>query len=132
METKIVAVKGPAGLYGRILAADLGQGLFGWYPVKFDCASPDDDCKFELTKPDDKFQLLHQKTDALFGADATGFSSDLTKQFYGKPGGPAARGAYESPVIYDGNLNGTLQGVVEYDSEVGKYFSCAFAVEVLS
>lgn len=100
METEVGAIKGPGNKFGRVLAADRGKGLFGWYPIRWDRDTPDDDCWFELSKPDERHQLRHTKVDGLFGADATENSSDLTKEFYLKPGND--RGILEMPVlIYD-------------------------------
>jgi hypothetical protein len=133
MDMKLVAVKGAAGKYGRADKPDTGPWGHlkeGWRGIIFDRDHPDTDCQFELTKPDDRFKLVHVQTRTLFGLDATKHSGGINEQFYLKPD-ENNRGAYESPVIYEGNLNGALQGVVEYVNDEGKYFSCAFAVEVL-
>ena len=108
--TEIGAVKSVAGKFGRIVEADHGQGLFGWYPVRFDRDSPDDDCWFELSKPDTRYKLRHTKVACLLGADATEHGDPtprppmqaIASLFYGKPDGPDARGILEMPVvIYD-------------------------------
>jgi hypothetical protein len=125
MDSKVVAIQAFAGKFGRILAAESGKGPFGWYPVVFDRDTPDDDCKFDLTKPDDKFKAKHQKTGALLGLDATKFSASLTTQFYGKPNDD--RGGYESLSLYK-TPSGMIIGFIEYNNTEGKYPSCAFSV----
>lgn len=130
----IVAVKGPGGKYGRPDAPNTGPWATlgrGWRGFVFDRDAPDDDCRLEMTKPDQRFQLRHAATGTLLGLDGTRFATSVGDQFYCKPEGEG-RGGYEAPCIYEGNLNGGLQGVVEYDDERGKYYSCAFAVEVLA
>jgi len=97
---EIGAIKGPGNKFGRVLAADFGMGPFGWYPIRFDRDTPDDDCWFKLTRPDARHQLQHTKIDGILGGDATEHSADIPRQFYLKPG--SERGALESPlVIYD-------------------------------
>jgi hypothetical protein len=96
-DTETGAIKGPGNKYGRVLAASLGKGLFGWYPILFDRDEPDDDCWFDLSKPDSRHQLRHAKIDGLLGADATEHSSSIPQQFYLKPGNE--RGILESPVL---------------------------------
>ena len=95
--TEIGAIKGPGNKFGRVLQSDAGTGPFGWFPIRFDRDTPDDDCWFELTKPDTRYQLRHTKVDGLFGADATEHSTDIPRQFYLKPGNN--RGILESPVV---------------------------------
>lgn len=98
--TEIGAVKGPGNKFGRVLEADRWTGPFGWYPIRFDRDTPDEDCWFELSKPDSRHQLRHTKVDGLFGADSTEHSADIPRQFYLKPGND--RGILEAPVlIYD-------------------------------
>lgn len=98
--TEIGAIKGPGNKFGRVLAADQGKGMFGWYPIRFDRDAPDDDCWFELSKPDSRHQLRHTKVDGVLGADSTEHSGDIPHQFYLKPG--SDRGILESPVlVYD-------------------------------
>jgi len=131
METVIVAIKGPAGKYARADKpntgpwADLGEG---WRGLLFDRDAATEDCQFEMSKPDDRFKFVHVGTRGLFGLDATKYSGDIGAQFYLKPN-ENDRGEYESPVVYEGNRLGVLQGVVEYSD--GGYYSCAFAVEVV-
>lgn len=138
-ETKTVVLRGPAGKLARIVAGELGQGPFGWYPIHWDGTDPADEaCHFVQTKPDARFKLQHKVTGALFGADATSHAADpahpfdISRQFYGKPDDD--RGWGESPCIYEGNLNGALQGVVEYEPNAGGFlgFSAAFAVEAVA
>ena len=98
--SEIGAIKGPGNKFGRVVGGSLGNGPFGWYPILFDRETPDDDCWFELTKPDTRYALRHTKVDGLLGADATEHSDSIPKQFYLKPGND--RGILESPVlIYD-------------------------------
>ena len=98
--TEIGAVKGPGGKFARVIEADRGKGMFSTYAVRFDRDTPDDDCWFELSKPDSRYQLRHTKVDGILGADATENSGDIPRQFYLKPGNN--RGILESPVlIYD-------------------------------
>jgi hypothetical protein len=126
---KTVAIKGPGGKYGRADASGTGPwGHIGWRGIKWDGDEPTADYQFELTQPDDRFKFVHIATRGLLGVDATKFSGSVGEQFYLKPD-ENDRGAYESPVVYEGNLTGFLEGVVEYAD--GKYPSCAFAVEVL-
>jgi hypothetical protein len=100
MTAEVGAIKGPGNKFGRVLLDDAGTGPFDWYPIRWDRDEPDDDCWFELTKPDSRYALRHTKVDGLFGADATEHSTDIPHQFYLKPG--ADRGILESPVlIYD-------------------------------
>jgi hypothetical protein len=128
MDPKTVAIKGPGGLYGRI--GELGKGLFGWYPIIWDGTSVSDDkYKWTLTKPDNLFEIRPLSDEGCLGLDATSHSTSLEQQFYVKPGHD--RGAYESPIIYEGNYIVPLEAVVEYSNDQGKYPSCAFAVEVL-
>lgn len=140
MDPKTVVIRGPAGKLARIDSSERGQGPFNWYPVRWDGTNKNNpSCQFEQTRPDTKFQLTHKTTRALFGADATSHAADtanpfdISKQFYGKPDDAGGRGWAESPCIYEGNLNGALQGVFEYKPDEGGFlgFSAAFAVEVL-
>jgi hypothetical protein len=131
MDTVLVAIKGPGGKYARADEPNTGPWGHigaGWRGIKWDREKPSIECQFEMSKPDDRFKLVHVETRGLFGIDATKYSGDIGQQFYLKPD-EQDRGSYESPVIYEGNLVGVLQGVVEYED--GGYYSCAFAVEVL-
>lgn len=134
MDTKIVAIKGPGGKYGRADAPNTGPwgGLNkGWRGLIWDGNSPDDAYRFELTQPDAKHKIVHVQTRGLFGIDPT--NAHIAEQFYLKPD-ENDRGWGESPVVYDGNVSGVISGQVEYDVDptLGKFVSCAFAVEVLS
>jgi hypothetical protein len=133
METQIVVVKGPGGKYGRPSDPNTGPWGYlnkGWRAMKFDRDTPDDSCKFELTKPDQKHQLLHVQTRGLFSVDPT--AAHIEEQFNLTPAGND-RGWSESPIIYKGNLFGVLTGQVEFDHDpvLGKFVSCAFVVEIL-
>lgn len=115
MTPEIGAVRGPGNKFGRVLAADAGLGPFGWYPIRFDRDTPDDDCWWELSKPDSLYMLRHTIVACILGADATEHSADIPKQFYGKPGGLEARGVLESPVlIYDPVEAGLIVGYVRW------------------
>jgi len=136
MDSKLVAIKGPAGKYAR--ADEPNTGPFGslnrgWRGLIWDGADRNDArYQFQLTKPDAYFQLVHVQTGDLFGIDATQFSGDIGAQFYLKPAAEG-RAGYESPSIYDGNQFGALTGQVEYsDPSVGKFVSCAFVMDVIS
>jgi hypothetical protein len=137
METKVVCVKGPAGMYAR--ADEPNTGIWGgnqegYRGVIWDGTDRNDArYHFEMTKPDNKFMLLHVESRCYLGIDATQYSGDIGRQFYLKPEAMTSPGGYESPVIYDGNLSGVLSGQVEYDDpDRGKYVSCAFTVDVLT
>jgi hypothetical protein len=134
MDTKIVAIKGPGGKYGRADAPNTGPwgGLgAGWRGLVWDGDAPhNDNYRFELTQPDKRHKLVNVATRGLFGVDAT--SAHIAQQFYLKPD-ENDRGWAESPVVYDGNVSGVVFGVVEFDQDaaLGRFVSCAFAVEVL-
>jgi hypothetical protein len=130
METQIVAIKGPGGKYGRPDAPNTGPWGHlgtGWRAVRFDRATPDADCRFELSKPDDKHKLVNVSTRGLFSVDPT--AAHIEEQFNIKPS-ETDRGWSESPVVYDGNLFGQLTGQVEFtqDAALGRFVSCAFVV----
>ena len=137
-DNKTVTCGGPQGKLARIDPSEAGKGPFGWYPIHWDGTDPSDpNCQWDQSKPDAKFLLAHKTTGAMLGADPTLYGADplhpfdISKQFYGKPKDhPDGRGAYESPCIYEGNLNKTLQGVVEFTTAEGGFdgFSAAFAV----
>ncbi len=93
------------------------------------------DYAFELSQPDNRHQLYHAGVDGFFGADATAFAvSPGSDQFYVKPAAET-RGAYESPVVYEGNVTSKLlSGQVEYLYNEGNGpagVSCGFSVVVL-
>lgn len=134
MDTKIVALRGPGGKFGRPDAPNTGPWGHlnqGWRGLVWDGdAVVNDNYKFELSKPDAKHKLVNLTTRGLFGADPT--NSHLAEQFYLKPD-EHDRGWGESPVIYEGNISGVVAGWVEFDVDpaLGKFVSCGFAVEVL-
>lgn len=128
MDPKTVRLKGPGGKYARL--GTIGAGLFDWYDVHWDGTDPNDSkYHWTMTKPDSLFGFRPPEDVGWLGIDATKFSSDLGMQFYVKPGGADARGAYESPVVYENTVVGELLGLVEYSD--GKYPSAAFAVEIV-
>jgi len=110
--TEVGAIKGPGNKYGRVDAADAGKGPFNWYPIHFDRDAPDDDCWFELSKPDSRHQLKHTKVDGILGADATENSADIPHQFYLKPG--SDRGILESPTLEYSPTSDLVRGVFEW------------------
>ncbi len=116
MTPELGAIKGPGNKFGRVLQADAGTGPFGWYPVRFDRDTPDDDCWFELSKPDARYALRHTKVDGLFGADATEHSDSIPKQFYLKPGND--RGILESPVLIYSPTSVLIVGFFEWDDKI--------------
>lgn len=116
MTTEIVAIKGPGNKFGRVVAEDASKGPFGWYPIRFDRDTPDDDCWFELSKPDSRHKLKHTKIDGLFGADATENSDSIPHQFYLKPGND--RGILESPVIIYSPTSVLIVGFFEWDDKI--------------
>jgi len=112
MTPEIGAIKGPGNKFGRVQQEDAGLGPFGWYPVRFDRDSPDDDCWFELTKPDSRHQLKHTKVDGILGADATEHSDSIPHEFYLKPG--SDRGILESPTLEYSPTSALVRGVFEW------------------
>lgn len=108
--SEVGAIRSLAGKFGRLLEEDKGKALFGYYALRFDRDSPDDDCWWTLTKPDTRYMLAHTKVHAILGADGTEHGDKTpvepdqayARLFYGKPGGQDARGILEAPVlIYD-------------------------------
>jgi hypothetical protein len=112
MSSEIVAIKGPGNKFGRVRQEDAGKGMFGWYPILFDRDAPDDDCWFELSKPDSRHVLRHTKIDGILGADATEHSADIPHQFYLKPGND--RGILESPVVIYSPTSELIGGYFEW------------------
>lgn len=138
-DTKIVAIQGPGGKFGRMDAPNTGPWKDlnqGWRGLLWDRTTPDDDCKFELSKPDDRFKLVHVATRALLGLDntkhvpAVAGQLGLDFQFYGKPD-EHDRGEYECISVYESPRTGMAVGFVEYQNDEGKYPSCDFAVVTL-
>lgn len=116
----------------RIDPAENGKGPFGWYPVHFDQKTPDNtQCRFTESTPHNDQRLLyrHDVSQAILGADATEFGTDICGQFYGKPNvSDGDSGGYE-------NWNGWVLGsdgitivLVEYNRDGAKYTSACLTV----
>src|SRR5436190_16758274 len=75
MDTKIVALRGPGGKFGRPDGPNTGPWGHlnqGWRGMVWDGDSPSgDNYKFELSRPDTKHKLVNLATRGLFGADPT-------------------------------------------------------------
>jgi len=106
--TEVGAIKvGP--LFGRVVESFAGKGPFGWYAVAFDREAPDDDCWWELSKPDERHALVHTKVPCLFGGDQKEAEDFM---FYGKPTSlPNARGILESPVLIHDPASNLIVGI---------------------
>lgn len=133
MDTKIVVLKGPGGKYGRADNPNTGPWGYlgkGWRGMIWDVTNAAGADRFELTMPDKRHKLVHATNRGLLGVDAT--VANIAQQFYLTPP-DHSRGWAESPIIYEGNVSGVLSGQVEYDHDpaLGKFVSCAFAVEVV-
>jgi hypothetical protein len=107
MTPEIGAVRGPGNKFGRVTSAEAGKGMWGYYLVLFDRDTPDDDCWWEASKPDQYYQLQHTKLPIILGADSTEHSTDIPHEFYGKPISEG-RGILESPVIIYDPIVGSL------------------------
>ncbi len=94
--TEVGAIKvGP--LFARVVEGGAGRGPFGFHQVLFDRETPDDDCKWILSKPDSRYAIEHTKIPILAGADQKEAEDPF---WYGKPTNlPNARGILESPVL---------------------------------
>lgn len=121
-----------AGKYARIDSSEKGRGMFGGYPIHFDRDSIGPDESFELSKPDDRYQIRHLNTDVILGADATQYSDDLCAQFYTSGGAVTSRGPYESWTVVRLRPGGTIVALIEYEQD-GKDYTSADVnlVEVL-
>jgi hypothetical protein len=113
--TQLVGLRGFAGRFARIDSHEAGKGLFGGYPLHFDRDSIGEDETFEISKPDDRYQIRHVKTNVILGADATQFSADLCRQFYTSGGAVKDRGPYESWTVFRIRPAGTIIALIEYN-----------------
>jgi len=130
METERVGLLGPDGKFTRIDPASRGRGLFRGCEVVFDRELAGSQETFELTQPDDKFQLRAIEADVILGADATQFGADLCRQFYTSGGDVTARGGYESWTIVR-LPSGIVIAMIEYDREGKRYTSAPLTVVAL-
>jgi len=131
MTPQQIAIRGFAGQYARIDPGELGQGPFGGFPIHWDRESVSEWETFELSKPDDKYQIKHCTTGVILGADATSFSADLTTQFYTSGGDVTERGAYESWTVFRLRAGGTICALIEYDQDGIVFCSADLTVEEL-
>ena len=131
MTPQKIALRGPAGLFARIDPAELGQGMWRGYPIHFDRETVGEDETFELSKPDDRYQIAHPKTGVILGADATSNSADVCQQFYTSGGDVVGRGAYESWLVFRLRAGGTICALIEYDQDGVIYCSADLTVEEL-
>ena len=126
--TQIVGLRGLAGKLARIDSGEAGKGLFRGYPIHFDRDSIGPDETFEISKPDDHYQIRHVRTNVILGADATQFSADVCRQFYTSGGDVTERGAYESWTIFRLRPAGTIIALIEYNDRGVVYTSAGLNV----
>lgn len=117
MEAKEIAL---ILLDGKFIAFDKGHKL------TLNNTEVTDDCKFELTKPDDLFAIKHKVNDQWLGADATSYSFDICKQLYLKN----ERYAYESWIVEHPAPphNQYIAAYVLFERPEGINFSCKLRV----
>lgn len=125
MDKETVGLVGFGGKYLRIDQNEAGQGLFKGYLIHFDRDTVGRDEEFEVTKPDDHYQLRHVATNTILGADATKYSDNICKQFYTMP--VNKRGGYESWTI--GKLpSGVIIAMIEHEQDGHQYATASLAV----
>jgi len=131
MTPQKIALRGMAGKFATIDPGEAGQGMFGGYPIHWDRTELGEWETFELSKPDDKYQIKHLTTGVILGADATSYSEDLGQQFYTSGGDVTERGPYESWIVFRLTAGGTICALIEYDQDGIVYCSADLTVEEL-
>lgn len=129
MNPQTMVIRGTGNKLMRVDSSRPGQGLFRGYPVLYDRDDPNDaECRFELTRPDERYQLRNIKTNEILGEDATEHSADACKQLYTSGGDVHERGAYESWDVFRLKPGGKIYAIITAFGD-GRYTGLALTLE---